>query len=160
MNFCVAILILKMEETTHFWCVMLYYFKKHKNTTETQKKDLCNVWEGAVTNGICQEWFAKFLGTIDILLQAYLKHWKMFSNTPGLYPLEANSGRQPYVSLTHKVCPEKVQPLLIQREPFVQQRHNLADKESGLGCACMNNDDFTVLVSGGGRHHWVSMCTM
>ena len=22
----------------------------------------------------------------------------------------------------------------------------------------MNNDDFTVLVSGGGRHHWVSMC--
>ena len=24
----------------------------------------------------------------------------------------------------------------------------------------MNNDDFTVLVSGGGRRHWVSMCTV
>ena len=24
----------------------------------------------------------------------------------------------------------------------------------------MNNDAFTVLVSGGGRHHWVSMCTV
>ena len=25
---------------------------------------------------------------------------------------------------------------------------NLAGKESGLECACVNNDDFTVLVSG------------
>ena len=29
---------------------------------------------------------------------------------------------------------------------------NLAAKESGLECISMNNDDFTVLVSGGGRH--------
>ena len=27
-------------------------------------------------------------------------------------------------------------------------------------CAFMNNDDFTVLVSGGSRCHWVSMCTV
>ena len=27
----------------------------------------------------------------------------------------------------------------------------LAAEESGLECTCMNNEDFTVLVSGGGR---------
>ena len=37
-NFCVTILILKMKESTHFQHVMLYYFKKGKNTTETQNK--------------------------------------------------------------------------------------------------------------------------
>ena len=51
----------------------------------------------------------------------------------------------------YEVCPEKVQPLLIQREWFVWHRCDLAAKDSGLECACMNNDDFTVLVRGGGR---------
>ena len=38
-NFCAAILILKMEEDTqHFWHIILCYFKKGKNTTEMQKK--------------------------------------------------------------------------------------------------------------------------
>ena len=38
-EFCVVILILKMEENTqHFSNVMLYYFKKDKNSTEMQKK--------------------------------------------------------------------------------------------------------------------------
>ena len=56
-----------MEENTHFWCIMLYYFKKVKNTTETQKT-ICAVYgEGAVTDRMCQKWFVKFLGTIDIL---------------------------------------------------------------------------------------------
>ena len=61
MNFCVAILILKVEEKKqHFWHIMLYYFKKGKNATETQKK-ICAVYgEGAVTNRTCQKWFAKF----------------------------------------------------------------------------------------------------
>ena len=37
-NFCVAILILKMEDKKqHFWHIMLYYFKKGKNATEMQK---------------------------------------------------------------------------------------------------------------------------
>ena len=36
---------------------------------------------------------------------------------------------------------------------------NLAAKDRGLECTCVNND-FTVLVSGGGRRHWVSMCTV
>ena len=49
-NFCVAILILKMEEKKqHFQHIMLYYFKKGKNATETQK--ICAVYgEGAVTD--------------------------------------------------------------------------------------------------------------
>ena len=57
----VAILILKMEEKKqHFRHIMLYYFKKGKNATETQKK-ICAVYgEGAVTDQTCQKWFAKF----------------------------------------------------------------------------------------------------
>ena len=52
---------------TTFWHIMFYYFKKGKNSTETQKR-LCAVYgEGAVTTGTCQKWFAKFLDTIDIL---------------------------------------------------------------------------------------------
>ena len=60
-NFCIAILILKMEEKKqHFWCITLYYFKKGKNTTEMQKK-ICAVYgAGAVTDRMCQKWFAKF----------------------------------------------------------------------------------------------------
>ena len=64
MNVCAAILMLKMEENMqHFQCVLLYYFKKGKNTIETQKK-ICVVYgEGAVTDRKCQKWFAMFLGT-------------------------------------------------------------------------------------------------
>ena len=60
MNFCVAILILKMgENTQHFWHIVLY-FKKGKNATEMQKQDLCSVWRMCVTDRTCQKWFAKF----------------------------------------------------------------------------------------------------
>ena len=58
----------------------------------------------------------------------------------------------------YEVCLEKVQPLLTQWESFAWHWCNLAAKHSGLECACVNNDDFTVLVSGGGRCHWVVMC--
>ena len=70
MNFCAAILILEMEENMqHFWHIMLYYFKKGKNKTEMQKmkKTYAMYGEGVVTDWACQEWFAKFLGVIDIL---------------------------------------------------------------------------------------------
>ena len=45
MNFCVVILMLKMEENMqHFWQMMLYYFKKGKNATEAHThKDLYSV---------------------------------------------------------------------------------------------------------------------
>ena len=60
MNFCVAILILEVEEKQHFRHTILYYFKKGKNATEMQKK-ICAVYgEGAVTDRTCQKWFAKF----------------------------------------------------------------------------------------------------
>ena len=55
------------EDTQHFQCFMLYYLKKGKNTTEMQKK-ICAVYgECVVTDRMCQKWFAKFLGTVDIL---------------------------------------------------------------------------------------------
>ena len=41
--------------------------------------------------------------------------------------------------------------MLIKPEWFVWLWCNLAAKESGLECACMNNGNFTVPVSGGGR---------
>ena len=46
---------------THFWCIMLYYFKKGKNATEMQKKNkICAVQgKGAVTDRMFQKWFAK-----------------------------------------------------------------------------------------------------
>ena len=61
MDFCVAILILKMEENKQqVQHIMLHYFKKGKNTTEMQKK-ICAVYgEGAVTDRTSQKWFMKF----------------------------------------------------------------------------------------------------
>ena len=60
-NFCVAILIPKVEEKKqHFRHIMLYYFKKGKNATETQKNVSAVYGECAVTDGTCQKWFAKF----------------------------------------------------------------------------------------------------
>ena len=45
-NFCVAILILKMEENMqHFSHIMPYHSKKGKNATEMQKK-ICVVYGG------------------------------------------------------------------------------------------------------------------
>ena len=57
MNFCV----LKFEENMQHFChIVLYYFKKGKNTTETQQK-ICAVYgEGAVTNQMCQKGFSTF----------------------------------------------------------------------------------------------------
>ena len=48
-NLCAAILILTMEENVqHFWHIMLCYFKKGKNSTETQTS-ICAVYgPGAV----------------------------------------------------------------------------------------------------------------
>ena len=43
--------------------IMLYYFRKGKNATETHThtKKICAVYgEGAVIDQICQKWFAKF----------------------------------------------------------------------------------------------------
>ncbi|XP_066864385.1 histone-lysine N-methyltransferase SETMAR-like [Kogia breviceps] len=48
------------REKQHFQHSMLYFFKKAKNTTETQK-NICAVYgEGAVTDQMCQKWLEKF----------------------------------------------------------------------------------------------------
>ena len=69
MNFCAVILLMKMEEDTQLsQHIMFYYFKKGKNATETHIKKIRTVYrEGAVTDQMCQKWFVKFLGTLDIL---------------------------------------------------------------------------------------------
>ena len=72
MNFCAAILILKMEENIQdFQHSMLYYFKKGKTTGETQKKTCAVYGEDAVTDRTCQKWFAKFFGTVGILAKQF-----------------------------------------------------------------------------------------
>ena len=52
MNFCAAILTLKMEEDTqHSQCIMPCDFKKGKNTSETHTEKICAVYgEGTVTD--------------------------------------------------------------------------------------------------------------
>ena len=56
-----AILILKMKgNMQHIQHIMLYYFKKGKNTTEMQEKIYAVYGEGAETDRMCQKWFAKF----------------------------------------------------------------------------------------------------
>ena len=54
MDFCAAILLLKMEENTqHFRSII------SRKATEMQNT-ICAVYEGAVNNQTCQKWFAKF----------------------------------------------------------------------------------------------------
>ena len=54
------------ENTQHFQRIMLYYFKKGKNTNETKK--ICALYgDGAGTDGIGQKWFAK-VSAIDFSL--------------------------------------------------------------------------------------------
>lgn len=44
----------------HFWHIVLYYFKKCKNATETLKRFVHYIEKGAVTDPTCQKWLAKF----------------------------------------------------------------------------------------------------
>ena len=60
------------ENIQHFWHIMLYYFKKDKNTTEMQNKKICAVYgEGAVTDQTCQKWFAKFVLEIALWMMLH-----------------------------------------------------------------------------------------
>ena len=59
---------MKREENIHFQHIMLYYFKKGRNTIKTHTKKICALYgEGATTDQTCHKWFVKFLGTVDIL---------------------------------------------------------------------------------------------
>ena len=62
-DFCVAILIMKMEENKQHFChSVLYYFKKGKNATETHTHTkMCVVCGGgAMADQTCQERFVNF----------------------------------------------------------------------------------------------------
>ena len=49
------------ENMQHFQHIMLYYFKKGTNATQTHTQKICAVCgEGAVTDRMCQKWFTKF----------------------------------------------------------------------------------------------------
>ena len=62
---------IKMEENMQdFWHVKFYNFKKGKNSTEKHTENIFTVYgEGAVTDELCQKWFAKFRSG-DFLLDA------------------------------------------------------------------------------------------
>ena len=47
------------ENKQHFQQIMLYYFKKGKNATETQKKISAVYGESAVTDWMYQKWFVR-----------------------------------------------------------------------------------------------------
>ncbi|XP_023230347.1 histone-lysine N-methyltransferase SETMAR-like [Centruroides sculpturatus] len=48
------------ENKEHFRHIMLFYFRKGKNASQTQKK-ICSVYgEGAIDDSTCRKWFRKF----------------------------------------------------------------------------------------------------
>lgn len=48
------------DKNQYFRCLMLFYFRKGKNATQTKKK-ICEVYgESAVSERVCQNWFQKF----------------------------------------------------------------------------------------------------
>ena len=64
MNFCVAILTLKMKENKqYFWHIMLYYFRKGKmqlKHTHTHTKIRATYREGAVTDRCIKSGLQRF----------------------------------------------------------------------------------------------------
>lgn len=48
------------DKNQYFRCLMLFYFRKGRNATQTKKK-ICDVYgENAVSERVCQKWFQKF----------------------------------------------------------------------------------------------------
>ena len=61
MNFCVAILILKMKENSTFSAYYALLFQEWYKCKWNAKKKVCAVYgEGAITDQTRQKWFAKF----------------------------------------------------------------------------------------------------
>ena len=71
---------------THFWHIVLYYFKKGKNQLKCKKEIVCAVYgEGAVTAWTSQKWLRSFLccwtmlhGWVEQLksIPVKLRHWE------------------------------------------------------------------------------------
>ena len=73
-NFCIAILLLKMQENMQHFPHIFCHFKKGKNAPETQKKICAVCGKGAVTDRICQKGFENFVLEIS--------HWTMLHGRP------------------------------------------------------------------------------
>ena len=59
--FCVAILILKMEEICNIFSILYFIISRKVKTQLKHTKKICAVHgEGAVTDRTCQKWFAEF----------------------------------------------------------------------------------------------------
>ena len=101
MNFCAAILILKMkEDMQHFLYIMLYISRKltqvklnTKRFVQYMKKLLWLIQD--VKSGLWTFLVLLIFWPNNSLLWGCLMHWKVFSSTPGLSPLEANGRREP-----------------------------------------------------------------
>ena len=83
-NFCKAILILKMKENTqYFWSIMLYNFKKGKNATEIQKK-MCSIWRRCcdglnVSEVVCEVLCWRFIARQCSMVRLTSWGWKQSS---------------------------------------------------------------------------------
>ena len=76
-NFCVAILMFKMEEDTqHLQRIMFYYFKKDK--MQKKKKDFCSVWRRCcdwsnISKVVCKlSWYYWLFGQVILCCGAVL----------------------------------------------------------------------------------------
>ena len=156
--FCVALLILKMEENEqHFGIFWFVIWRKLKTQLKCPPKNICAVYgKGAVTDWTCRKWFAKFIGTIDILAKKFSavgvsRALEDAQQHPSLYPLESNSGRQPTFSKQPNQSPKKhnglpgqpgmwVTPLAAHRKTEVwalPQRSRLSWSSAGPGPRCL-----------------------
>ena len=60
-NFCIVILILKMEEKSNIFGILCFIISRKVKMQLKCKKKICAVYgEGAVTDRIGQKWFVKF----------------------------------------------------------------------------------------------------
>ena len=59
-NFCIAVLILKVEEKGKIFSILCFIISREGKTAETQKKICALYGEGGVSDQTCQKWFVKF----------------------------------------------------------------------------------------------------
>ena len=84
------------------------------------------------------------------VLSVRAKHWKQ----PKSYSVSESITKWRYIQTADiRGLSEKSPTIVNVMKWFVPHQCHLAAKESGLECACMNNDDFSILVSGDGRCH-------
>ena len=62
-NFCVAILILKMEKKRNIFGLICFIISRKVNTSESQKQIFAIHVEGAMTDRTCLKWFVKVLAS-------------------------------------------------------------------------------------------------